>query len=698
MNEIFKKKSAIFYVISQNHNRKNINFKPSTGNLSPNNNENKPSQRYSLLFQDYKTYKNSIKQKLNPYSFSSTNNLLKDIINSSEIKSFYNLNQFQNRNLNKDLTKFFQKDKKKINNYSNDTKNEKNKLKMLQCDKLKNTTQIIQKIIRYHDLNAQTNKKKINNFYTPLLTKNNDNNKNRVKINYNEEKAKDDSYITVYGILFDENNKYNLNRLKKKKGNKDIIPNLDFRHTNLLKNNNNIKSFSLPWLIKKDNIEKRKINDYYNDLSKSKGKKSYFKDNDMSINKKNLEEKKDVDINKNNKTKKIIGYDMISIAGKDFGKEKVNQDKYFLIPKIDNCEEIKIFGIFDGHGDNGDMISTEIRDFFEDYFLNLKKNVINEDINENDKNENDKSNNIERDNNIKKKNIIINAINKFKKNNKYIYQNRKNIRNNKEKKNSPNSFTFNNKYSNKKINCNIDEERKININNFIKEKIKDGKIKKIYYQLSNNNYSQVFTSYKKINEILHRKFDSNKICYLSGSTSLIVFLINSKNCNKIITTNLGDSKIISISEDNMIKELNLVHTPNNFEEKNRILNNGGVISRIDFSNIGPLRIWYKDKKYPGLSITRSFGDFESDALGVISEPDIREYDIDEEKIKILVFGTDGIWKFLSNEKIMDIALLFYEQNDVNGAVNKISETAIKLWEIKNPKGIADVTVFVIFFK
>ena len=47
---------------------------------------------------------------------------------------------------------------------------------------------------------------------------------------------------------------------------------------------------------------------------------------------------------------------------------------------------------------------------------------------------------------------------------------------------------------------------------------------------------------------------------------------------------------------------------------------------------------------------------------------------------------------------MDIAWTYYEQNDVSAAAKKISETAIKLWNVKNPKGISDVTVFVIFFK
>lgn len=194
---------------------------------------------------------------------------------------------------------------------------------------------------------------------------------------------------------------------------------------------------------------------------------------------------------------------------------------------------------------------------------------------------------------------------------------------------------------------------------------------------------------------MHSKYSNSDFCHLSGSTSLILFLFNSKNFNKIISSNLGDSKIILISEKNIIKELNTLHTLNNAEEKNRVIKNGAVINRL---NVGPLRIWFKNKKYPGLSITRSFGDFESDSLGVISIPDIKEYDLDKEQIKILIFGTDGVFKFLTNDKIMNIVLPYYEQDDSEGATQKIKEIANKLWNIKNPKGIADITVFVLFFR
>ena len=47
---------------------------------------------------------------------------------------------------------------------------------------------------------------------------------------------------------------------------------------------------------------------------------------------------------------------------------------------------------------------------------------------------------------------------------------------------------------------------------------------------------------------------------------------------------------------------------------------------------------------------------------------------------------------------MNIVLPYYEQDDSEGATQKIKEIANKLWNIKNPKGIADITVFVLFFR
>jgi serine/threonine protein phosphatase PrpC len=74
----------------------------------------------------------------------------------------------------------------------------------------------------------------------------------------------------------------------------------------------------------------------------------------------------------NNETK--INSHFITKAGTDDKKEKINQDSYLLFPNIfDNL--LNIFGIFDGHGKNGHLISSFVSKFLSQYLTN-KKNYI----------------------------------------------------------------------------------------------------------------------------------------------------------------------------------------------------------------------------------------------------------------------------------------------------------------------------------
>ena len=74
----------------------------------------------------------------------------------------------------------------------------------------------------------------------------------------------------------------------------------------------------------------------------------------------------------NNETK-INSY-FITKAGTDDKKEKINQDSYLIFPNtFDNL--LNIFGIFDGHGKNGHLISSFVSKFLSQYLTN-KKNYI----------------------------------------------------------------------------------------------------------------------------------------------------------------------------------------------------------------------------------------------------------------------------------------------------------------------------------
>jgi len=286
------------------------------------------------------------------------------------------------------------------------------------------------------------------------------------------------------------------------------------------------------------------------------------------------------------------------------------------MPNVNNTHNAKIFGIFDGHGINGDKLSQEIRDYFIEFFSDKKK------------------------------------------------------------------------YEKEEINLNVYDS-------------KDENLGKVYKYMSKENFKELNQIFGDINTKFHEKYKNNDFCLKSGSTSNILMLFNDKKSqilNKIISINLGDSKTILINEENDIIELNKRHTPNDIEEKERIEKNGGEISRVDWADYGPLRIFYKNKRYPGLSMTRAFGDFNAEDLGFNTFPDIKEYDINEQKPKIIISATDGIWQFLSNEQVKNLILPYYEEDNITGGIQKLVTSARRMWETMNPKFIDDITIILLFFK
>ena len=73
----------------------------------------------------------------------------------------------------------------------------------------------------------------------------------------------------------------------------------------------------------------------------------------------------------------------------------------------------------------------------------------------------------------------------------------------------------------------------------------------------------------------------------------------------------------------MHKDLSRDHKPGDKEESLRIKLNGGRVEPHRDENdefIGPERVWLKNKDFPGLAMSRSFGDMVAASVGVISTP------------------------------------------------------------------------------
>ena len=215
-------------------------------------------------------------------------------------------------------------------------------------------------------------------------------------------------------------------------------------------------------------------------------------------------------------------------------------------------------------------------------------------------------------------------------------------------------------------------------------------------KLVKNNYKKIKDFYKLIDDGL----SSNEIFFdinFSGSTCIILFQIG----NYLICSNVGDSRAIMIKENNEIIELSKDQKPDDEKERVRIEKMGGIISQCndlydDGKEGGPFRIWVKGQDYPGIAMSRSIGDKIAHDIGVISEPEILCFNIND-KCQYLVIGSDGIWQYLENEDILEIVRPFLVEKNAENAVKEIIRKSSLAW-IEKDKIADDITVSVIFLK
>ena len=185
----------------------------------------------------------------------------------------------------------------------------------------------------------------------------------------------------------------------------------------------------------------------------------------------------------------------------------------------------------------------------------------------------------------------------------------------------------------------------------------------------------------------------------SGCTCSSILLTQ----NNLISINLGDSRCILgrfNPENNSWSYINLTrdHKPTEEDEKERIIKKGGIISKgkDEFGNSsGIIRIWKADGNI-GLALTRSFGDEIMSKVGVICEPEIKQFFLGKDD-KFIIIGTDGLWEYISSEECVNMVKDFFLKNDIQGAGNLLLKEASKRWIVEQDV-VDDITIILIFLE
>ena len=168
------------------------------------------------------------------------------------------------------------------------------------------------------------------------------------------------------------------------------------------KSNSHNKSFNTFSLKEKNKLNKN-IFKYHSDKKNNKNIFDRFTKTNCNpmklfLNKKslsNLEDLPSKNINTNNiHTIKYNKYNTIikdyyckTEAGRDLlGKTKINQDSYLSLLNIYNLKNFSVFAVFDGHGINGHLVSKYVKEYFQNFFLNIDNNDNNDNLNSHDEN------------------------------------------------------------------------------------------------------------------------------------------------------------------------------------------------------------------------------------------------------------------------------------------------------------------------
>ena len=128
------------------------------------------------------------------------------------------------------------------------------------------------------------------------------------------------------------------------------------------------------------------------------------------------------------------------------------------------------------------------------------------------------------------------------------------------------------------------------------------------------------------------------------------------------------------------------------------MSHGGRIDKLidQYGNkVGPDRIYKGSLGYPGITISRSLGNFQAKDCGVISAPEINECSVSRNS-KYLVICSKGVWEFFSNEDVRDLAYNIFKKGDSKLFCSSLAQQAARAWEL-NDVIRADITIICVCF-
>lgn len=159
----------------------------------------------------------------------------------------------------------------------------------------------------------------------------------------------------------------------------------------------------------------------------------------------------------------------------------------------------------------------------------------------------------------------------------------------------------------------------------------------------------------------HAHLSADATLLTSGTTATVALL---RDGIELVVASVGDSRAILCRKGKAVK-LTIDHTPERKDEKERIKKHGGFVA---WNSLGQPHVNGR------LAMTRSLGDLDLKASGVIAEPETKRIKLHHADDSFLVLTTDGINFMVNSQEVCD----FVNQcPDPNEAAQAVTEQAIQ---------------------
>lgn len=192
-------------------------------------------------------------------------------------------------------------------------------------------------------------------------------------------------------------------------------------------------------------------------------------------------------------------------------------------------------------------------------------------------------------------------------------------------------------------------------------------------------------------EALHENVD----LYFCGCTALCI--LRHPKHDELTVATLGDTRTMMFVPGSGVIAETSDHKPTTAKERERVERMGcEVVEVAHDDDWSEARVSLQGVGYPGLAMTRSFGDCIVKDNGVVAEPECVVWKPSEHPGAMIFGASDGVWEFMKTQEVYELLTTQLGLGKTHQeVVNEVIQTAQSLWEENEEDYCDDITAVLV---